>query len=124
MSEKEEMIMYISTHADDNAEKAAIPFVLGGAALVMDVKAVVVLQGESVKLAQKGFVDSMPQPGGFPPFTKLLSDFMQLGGELKVCVPCLKSRGIEESSLIEGAKTTAAAQVNLLALEADALFTF
>lgn len=124
MSEKQELIVYIATHSDDNVEKAAIPFVLAGAALVMDIKAVVVLQGESVKLAQKGFVDTMPQPGGFPPFPKLMSDFIELGGELKVCTPCIKSRGIEESTLIEGTETTAAAQVNLLALKADALFTF
>jgi len=124
MSEKEEMILYFSTHGNDNAEKAAVPFVLGGAALVMDVKAVIVLQGESVNLAKKGYVETMEQPGGFPPMTKLLSDFIQLGGELKVCTPCIKSRGIEESSLVDGAKTTAAAQVNLLALEADAILTF
>jgi uncharacterized protein len=123
MPEEQEMIMYLSTHADDNPEKAAVPFVLAGAALVMDVRAVIVLQGESVKLAQKGFVETMPQPGGFPPFPKLLSDFMELGGELHVCAPCIKSRGIEESTLVEGARATAGAQVNLLALKANALFT-
>jgi len=124
MEEKEELIMYISTHENDNAEKAAIPFVLGGAALVMDVKAVIVLQGAGVKVAKKGYVDTMDKPGGFPPMKKLLADFLELGGEIKVCSPCIKERGIEESDLVEGAVTTAAAQVNLLALEADVVMTF
>jgi len=124
MSEKEEMILYILTYANDNAEKAAIPFVLGGAALAMDLRAVVVLQGEGALLAKPGYVDTMNKPGGFPPLKKLLSDFVELGGELKVCGPCIKDRGIEEADLIEGANVTAAGQVNLLAIEADAVLTF
>jgi uncharacterized protein len=124
MTEKEELIMYFATYADDNAEKAAVPFVLAGAALVMDVKAAIVLQGEAVYLAKQGYVDTMKQPGGFPPMKKLLADFLELGGELHVCTPCIKERGIEESSLVEGASTTAAAQVNLLALKADAVLVF
>ncbi len=124
MSDKEEMILYFATFADDNPEKAAIPFVLGTAALTMDIKAVVVLQGEGVNLAKRGYVDTMKQPGGFPPMKKLLTDFLQLGGEIKVCSPCIKVRDIEKSSLVEGANTTAAAQVNLLALKADVVMVF
>lgn len=124
MSEKQEMILYFATFANDNAEKAAAPFVLGGAALAMDIKAVIVLQGEGVYLGKKGYADAMNQPGGFPPVKKLLADFIELGGELKVCGPCIKQRGIEESSLVEGASVTAAGQVNLLAIQADAVLTF
>ncbi|MFH2131117.1 MAG: DsrE family protein [bacterium] len=124
MSENQEMILYIATFSGDNAEKAAVPFVLGGAALAMDIKAVIVLQGEAVYLAKPGYVDTMKKPGGFPPVKKLLADFLELGGELKVCGPCIKDRGIEESGLIEGASVTAAGQVNLLALKADAVMTF
>ena len=55
---------------------------------------------------------------------KLLSEFLELGGEIKVCMPCIKERNIEESDLIEGAETTAAGAVNAAALEADAVFSF
>jgi len=124
MSENEEMVLYILTYANDNAEKAAMPFVLGGAALAMDLKAVVVLQGEGVFVGKQGYVDTMDKPGGFPPMKKLLADFLELGGEIKVCAPCIKERGIDESDLVKGAVTTAAGQVNLLALEADAVMVF
>ena len=66
----------------------------------------------------------MTKPGGFDPFTKLMSDFKELGGELKVCVPCIKERGIAESDLIEGAQTTAAGRLITDALKADAVFTY
>jgi predicted peroxiredoxin len=67
MPGKQEKIMYICTHASDNAEKAHLPFVMANAALVMDVQAMVVLQGEGVYLAQKGYIDHMVSGGGFPP---------------------------------------------------------
>jgi predicted peroxiredoxin len=55
MTEKQEKIMYFCTHASGNPEKAAMPFVMANAALAMDVKAIVVLQGEGVYLAKRGY---------------------------------------------------------------------
>jgi predicted peroxiredoxin len=124
MAEKEEKVLIIGTHAADNPEKAAMPFVMANAALAMDVKAMVVLQGDGVYLAKKGYAENLLKPGGFEPLTKLMADFKELGGELKVCVPCIKSRNIEESDLIEGAATTAAGRLITEALKADAVFTY
>ncbi len=124
MSEKEEMVMFICTHAGDNPEKAAIPFVMGSAALAMDVKAIVVLQEDGVQLARKGYAEHMTKPGGFEPLTKLITDFLELGGELKVCVPCIKARNITESDLIDKAQTTAAGQLITDSLKANSVFTY
>ena len=124
MSEKQEKIMYLCTHASDNAEKAHLPFVMANAALAMDIQATVVLQGEGVYLAQKGYIDHMVSGGGFPPIKELLKSFLEQGGQLLVCVPCIQSRHIEESDLIEGSKTTAAGNLNILATEANAVFVY
>jgi predicted peroxiredoxin len=124
MAEKEEKVMLICTHAGDNPEKAAMSFVMGTAALAMDVKAMIVLQGEGVYLAKKGYVENLLKPGGFEPLTKLVADFLELGGELKVCVPCIKARNITEADLIDKAETTAAGQLITQSLKADALFTY
>ena len=121
---KEEKILYIGTHAGDDPEKAAMPFVMACAALAMDIKATVVLQGNAVYLAQKGYVKNMPPGGGFPPMTELLSNFIELGGELKVCVPCIKDRNIDESDLVEGSQTTAAGALNIEAIEANAVMVY
>ena len=43
MAEKEEKILYIATHGGEDPEKASIPYVMGCAALAMDIKASVVL---------------------------------------------------------------------------------
>jgi uncharacterized protein involved in oxidation of intracellular sulfur len=125
MSEKnEEKILYIGTCAGENPEKAAMPFVMACAALAMDIKATIVLQGNGVYLAQKGYVDKMLPGGGFPPMKELLANFLELGGKLKVCVPCIKERHIDESELVEGYQTTAAGALNLEALEADAVIAY
>ena len=119
-----EKILYIATCAGDDPEKAAMPFVMANAALAMDIKATIVLQGNGVYLAQKGYAEKMLSAGGFPPLKELLTSFMELGGQLKVCVPCIKSRNIEESELVQGAQTTAAGALNVEALESNALFVY
>ncbi len=120
-----EKILYIGTCAGENPEKAAMPFVMANAAMAMDMEAVVVLQGQGVYLAQKGYVEKMIKPGGFPPLAKLLKEFLELGGKLLVCVPCIKERNIEEGSdLVEGAVTTAAGALNIEATEAKAVFVY
>jgi uncharacterized protein len=124
MAEKEEKIVIIGTHAEDNPEKAAIPFVMANAALAMDVKAVVVLQGDAVYLAKKGYAENLLKPGGFEPFTKLMADFKELGGDLRVCVPCLNGRNIDESDLIHGAQTIAGGRLMTESLSANVVFTY
>jgi predicted peroxiredoxin len=125
MSTTVEKNLYIATHAGENPEKAAMPFVMANAALAMDVKATVVLQGNGVYLARKGYVDNMLPAGGFPPLAKLIKDFFEQGGKLLVCVPCIKERKINEATdLIEGAQTTAAGALNIEAMESKAVFTY
>ncbi|MBL0716315.1 MAG: DsrE family protein [Desulfosarcina sp.] len=124
MSEKQEKILYMCTCGEDRSEIAHIPFVLANAALAMDINATIILQGDGVKIAQKGFVDSMPPGGGFPPMKSLLASFLEQGGKIWVCGPCIKDRDIAESDLIEESTITAAGSVNIEAIESDAVFVF
>ena len=55
---------------------------------------------------------------------ELLANFLELGGTLKVCVPCIKSRNIKESELVENTQTTGAATLNAEAIEADAVMVY
>lgn len=122
---KSEKILYIGTCAGENPEKAAMPFVMASAALAMDMEAVIALQGSGVYLAQRGYVEKMTKPGGFPPMVKLLKDFFELGGRLLVCVPCIKERNIDEKTdLVAGAATTAAGALNIEATESKAVFVY
>lgn len=63
---KEERIVVIGTHGGEDPDRATLPFVVANAALAMDVKVTVILQGEAVKLAVKGGAEKI-QGIGFPP---------------------------------------------------------
>jgi len=123
--QKTEKMMYIATCAGENPERAAMPFVMANAAMAMEMAAVVVLQGNGVYMALKGYTDKMAKPGGFPTLTQLMNDFLELGGKLLVCVPCIKERHIDDQTdLIAGAATTAAGALNLEAAEAAAVLVY
>ena len=46
-----EKVLYIGTCAGDQAEKAAMPFVMANAAMAMDIQATIVLQEDGVFIA-------------------------------------------------------------------------
>ena len=72
VEEKKEKIIYVTTYGAEDPERASLPFVLANAALVMEVEAVVALQGASVFLAKKrdagtcslGRICAVERPGG------------------------------------------------------------
>ena len=108
MTDKTDKLVIIATHAEESPDKATIPFVMGNAALAMDVKATVVLQATAVYLAMSGYSDHV-HAAGFPPLSELLENFFEAGGEVMVCSPCLQARKIEAESLIPQAKIIAGA---------------
>jgi predicted peroxiredoxin len=122
MAEKEK-IVYIVTYGAEDPERATFPFMLATAAQAMEVEAVVALQGTSVFLAKKGFVEHV-SASGLPPLKDLVARFVSEGGRILVCVPCIRDRKIEESDLIEGASTTAAAALNQEILTANATLVY
>ena len=118
-----EKIVYIVTHAGEDPERATLPFVLANAALAMEVEAVVALQGTGVFLAKKGYLDNI-FASGLPPLQDLMKSFLEAGGNLMVCVPCIKDRKIAESDLIEGAQPRAAAHLTQEILSAKATLVY
>ena len=106
MAEQQKKVFYVGTHAGENPEMASEPFVLGSAALAMDIEATVLLHGNGVWLATKGYASHL-RAEPFDPLDKLMKDFLEVGGKLMVCAPCCKARNIDESDLIEGAELVA-----------------
>jgi predicted peroxiredoxin len=108
--EQKEGVVIFATHAGEDPERASFPFIMGNAALAMDEKAIVVLQGCGVFLAKKGYAESI-HAGGFDPLKKLIGSFQELGGRILVCAPCIKERNIDPSDLIDKSEVIAGATV-------------
>ncbi|MCK5544694.1 MAG: DsrE family protein [Desulfobulbaceae bacterium] len=118
-----EKIIYILTHGVDDPERATYPLTLAVAAQVMEVEAVVVLQGAAVYLAKKGIIEHV-HAAGLMPLKELVDNFVSEGGRILVCVPCIKERKIEESDLIEGAVPAAGGTVTEEILSARATLVY
>lgn len=105
-----EKLVFMVTHGPTEPELATIPFVMAGAALASDVAVVMGFQGSGVELMRRGIADAVAADA-FPPLAKLLADVRDLGAQLLVCGPCVKSRGIDPATdLVEGAEVVAAAR--------------
>jgi predicted peroxiredoxin len=97
------------THGPESPERATIPFVMATAAQASDVEVSIGLQVDGVLLVKKGVAEGIEAPS-FPPLKTLLDAYIEAGGKLLACGPCIKSRGIDpEKDLIEGAKIVNAA---------------
>lgn len=104
-----ERIVLMITHGAEDPERATIPFVLATAAQASDVEVLIGLQINGVLLARKGVAETI-QAEAFPPLKDLVDIYLENGGQLFVCGPCVKSRGINpESDMLPGAKVVNAA---------------
>ncbi len=107
MSDKRLFILV--THGDDNPEKATIPYVIGNTALASDIEVVIGLQASGVSTACSSCYKHI-FAAGFPPLKELVDSFLDMGGKIIVCGPCIKSRQISpDEELIKGAKVVNAA---------------
>src|SRR5208283_4485397 len=98
----EKMVIF-ATHGAEDPEKATLPFVVGNAALAMDVQVTVILQSHGVTLATKGIYEHILFPG-FDPLKKMVDSFIEFGGNILVCIPCIEARKITPELLIEKAQ--------------------
>ena len=113
----------LATHGPEDPERATFPFVMANAALAMETEAVVILQGTGVLLAQKGVYEHV-FAGGLPPLQSLLETFLQGGGKLLVCTPCVRERKLDQTMLVEGAELIAAARAIQEATTASAVLSY
>jgi uncharacterized protein len=103
-----EKLVIMATHGPEDPELATIPFVMACAALASDVEVVMGFQANGVCLVHRGEAEHVAAPE-FPPLTKLMTDFVELGGTMLVCGPCIKSRELQpELDLVDGAEVVAA----------------
>lgn len=90
------------TCAKDDTDHATVAFVVANAAVASDKKTVVFLSTEGTRISQKGYADDIHEQG-FAPLKDLIKNFVEAGGEIYVCSPCFKKRGLDENNVVPGA---------------------
>jgi predicted peroxiredoxin len=98
------------TFAKDNPDKATVAFVVANASIASGVETVVFLSIEGVRLSQNGYADDIHEEG-FKPLKQLMDDYVAAGGQIWVCSPCFKKRGLDENNLAGSALIVGGAKV-------------
>ncbi len=102
-------LVIMCTHGPNEPERATIPFVMATTAQASDVEVVMGFQADGVTLAAKGTAERIAAPS-FPPLKDLLAAYLEAGGKLLVCGPCVQSRKIDpKKDFIDGATVVNAA---------------
>ncbi|MFW9904891.1 MAG: DsrE family protein [Candidatus Thorarchaeota archaeon] len=110
----------VSTHGQDDLERASIAWATANAAIALDAEVFIFLQCEAVNVVRKDFCKGWV----FPPFTsieELIKNFIEFGGRVFACVPCVEARRIDNTSFIDGVEVAGA--TTLLTESADAVQT-
>jgi len=99
-------LIFVTTRADDKPDMATIPFALGNSALAMDAEAIIILQSSGVFLGKKDFARHI-HAAGFPPLQELMEIFIEEGGKIYACEPCIRARNLSAEDLLEGIEIVA-----------------
>jgi predicted peroxiredoxin len=106
------------THGPESPELAILPFVMATTAQAADVEVVMGFQGNGSTLTVKCISDHV-FASGFPKLSELIETFIEAGGKMYVCGPCVGSREFKESELVKGTKIVGAAAFVDESLSAD-----
>jgi predicted peroxiredoxin len=105
MSEQKNLVVVI-THGTDH-ELSSVGFTIANGGITAGLKVHIFLTSGGVDLARKGAI-ATTQVAPLDPLAALVKDFLQRGGTLWACTPCVKARGYTQDHLIEGTIITGA----------------
>jgi len=98
------------TAAKNDTDKATVGFVVANAAVGSDQQTMVFLSTEGVRLAVSGYADDIHEEG-FLPLRDLMENYAGAGGQIFVCAPCFKKRGLDDGNLVKGATIVGGAKL-------------
>jgi predicted peroxiredoxin len=100
------VVVNLATGLED-AERVAVAFLVGGAAVEQGKPVAMFLTKEAVRLALPGYADGVACDG-CPPLAKLFQQYADGGGELLVCPICFNSRKLDDAQLVGNARLAGA----------------
>lgn len=115
------LVSLASGHND--TDRATVAFVVAGAAVASGQDTTIFLSSDGAWLGKKGEAEKIHEDG-FAPLAELRDSFMEAGGQIIVCTPCAKKRGISEDDVIEGAVIAGGAAVVALMVDGASTLSY
>lgn len=122
MEDQTRNLVVLITHGiDHELSSAAMTIALG--AITAGLKVSIFLTSSGVDIVRRRAADTTHvEP--LEPLAVMLTDFVQRGGNLWACPPCVKSRGYTQEELIDGVVVTGAKAMHDLIKDGAATLSF
>ena len=116
-------LIIVGTHGEEDPERATMAFACASAAGAIGIDAKIFLTGDGVKLARKNYAEKVKPVEGMAPLKDLIDSFVDGGGKIQVCIPCLESRGIDKTDFLDGVEFINLADFAAETMRTDKVFT-
>ena len=107
-NESQKLVVSIS-HGGDN-ELSTVGFTVANGGLANDLDVSIFLNSNGVDIVRKNAIDST-QVEPFSPLKTLVDSFIEQGGTIWACSPCVKGRGYTEADFLDGVIITGASSM-------------
>ena len=122
MAEPSRDLVVLITHGADH-ELSSVAFTIANGGMTAGLKVSIFLTSAAVDLVRKRAIDSTIVPP-LEPLAALVTDFINRGGRLWACTPCVKARGYQQSDLIEGVEIAGSSKIHELIARGAATLSF
>jgi predicted peroxiredoxin len=102
MPDTPKVVINLATGLED-AERATVAFLVGGAAVERGNRVTMFLTKEAVRLALPGYAEAVACDG-CPSLSKLVQQYADGGGSLLVCPICFNARKLDPAELVMNAQ--------------------
>lgn len=110
MANTTEELVVLITHGADH-ELSSVAFTIANGGMTAGLKVSIFLTSAAVDLVRRNAID-MTHVDPLEPLAGLIRDFLERGGTLWACTPCVKARGYEEKDLVDGVIITGASSMH------------
>ncbi len=123
--DQKKKLLYVQTSGVETPERTYAPFILGATATAMGINASIFFGIKGVTIVQRGEAEKVTLPQPFGSLEDALEQAMKADVSFLVCEESARMVGIDlKDGLIDGVEIVAAATLNTLVLEADAVMYF
>ncbi len=116
-----ELVCMITHGIDHELSSVGLTIALGG--MTSGLKVSLFLTSSGVDLVRKGAADTTHVPP-LEPLAEMIRSFQSRGGTIWACMPCVKSRGYEQSDLLDGVVISGASVMHERILSGAATLSF
>lgn len=110
MGEANKELVVLMTKGADH-ELSSVAFTIANGGITAGFKVYAFMTSSAVDLLRKRAAD-LPHVPPLEPLKALISDFLNRGGTIWACPPCVKARGYSQEDLVEGVKIVGASAMH------------